>query len=106
MKSSEEEEAMEKRDIVPGPKEDIAWNLNWMRWGGIEDLCNVGFSMVRNKKKDMEALMKKNFKWGRVDLSMLFRRLNLEISIEIIHPGDIAKRRNNRLSRRSKKVSN
>ena len=98
MKSSEEEEAMEKRDIVPGPKEDIAWNLNWMRWGGIEDLCNVGFSMVRHKKK--------NFKWGRVDLSMLFRRLNLEISIEIIHLGDIAKRRNNRLSRRSKKVSN
>ena len=51
--------------------------------------------MIRNKKKDMEALMKKNFKWRKVNLSMLFRRLNLEISIVIIHLEDIAKRRNN-----------
>ena len=98
MKSSEEEEAVEKRDNVPGPKEDIAWNLNWMRLGGIEDLCNVGFPMIKHKKK--------NFKWGRVDLSMLYRRLNLEISIEFIHPGDRVQRRNNCLSRRSKKDCN
>ena len=49
---------------------------------------------------------KKNVKLGRVDLLMLYRRLNLEISIEIIHPGDRAKRRNNCLSHRSKKDSN
>ena len=98
MKSSEEEEAMEKRDIVPGPKEDIARKLNWMRLGGTEDLCNVGFLMIKHKKK--------NVKLGRVDLLMPHRRLNLEISIEIIHPGDRAKRRNNCLSHRSKKDSN
>ena len=86
---------MKRREIIPGPKKEIARIVSWRRWGGIIDPCNVGFSIIRNKKKGTEALMKKNFKWRKVNLSMLFRRLNLEISIVIIHLEDIAKRRNN-----------
>ena len=31
----------EERKIVQGPKEDIVRNFNLMKWGGIENLCNV-----------------------------------------------------------------
>ena len=95
---------MKRREIIPGPKKEIARIVNWRRWGGIIDPCNVGFSIIRNKKKGTEALMKKNCKWRKAKLSMLYRRLNLEISIVIMHLEDVTKRRSKQLNCGKKKV--